>query len=352
MPYKKLGSGFLVTDLKEAETSIGQVRLSKKILRSGAEQLARAATYLFAAHQFKIGGASAAINATPEKRGTAIAEFLNEITHLMAEDIFLPDPGKGLTVKDLAPLSVKDSRSQIRLQDMDGINFGQYCTGLSAVIAAEGLLSDLENKTVIIEGFGPEALGALRELKQRNATLVGAGTENGFIYEAKGLDYEALDQAYQEHGSDFLDAADYETMSAKAFLKTPVDVLFVGSKMGVIDHTNADGLEISALASLHPIPYTARALSILNRKGVLVPPDFACLGGQLCTYWPKGEPTEKAIIQDVISKTSSLVSEMQNGVQHFQDKENKPALFLAGCAIAEDFLKSWQEELPFGRPLA
>ena len=72
--------GFVVNDLDDAVTSVGIVRLAPKVLRDGAQLLARSVTYAFAA--FGVaghGGASAGINATPDRRAEALAAFLDEV---------------------------------------------------------------------------------------------------------------------------------------------------------------------------------------------------------------------------------------------------------------------------------
>ncbi len=72
--------GFVVIDLDDAATSVGIARLAPKVLRDGAELLARSVTYAFAA--FGVaghGGASAAVNAKPEARDDAVAAFVDEM---------------------------------------------------------------------------------------------------------------------------------------------------------------------------------------------------------------------------------------------------------------------------------
>ena len=82
MKVDKLTSadGFVVTDLDDAATSVGIVRLAPKVLRDGAQLLARSVTYAFAS--FGIaghGGASGAINAKPDGRDEAVAAFLEAV---------------------------------------------------------------------------------------------------------------------------------------------------------------------------------------------------------------------------------------------------------------------------------
>ncbi len=407
--YKKLADGFLIRDLADAPVCAGQVRLAPKILRSGAEQLARSMTYLFAANKMEIGGASAGINATPDKREEALSGFLKSLSNegsfsyqdspLTGEDsasggIFLPFAGKGISEKDFEAVLGDDPRTEARLRDMGGCNLAEYCTGVSAVAAINKLLAnggngigggkskkngggDMAGKSVCIEGFGANALGALAELEKAGAKLTGISNDKGFIHNPAGININQAASAYREHGNSFLNhldpgakpASDSEPASnlkpAKEIFQVEADILFLGSKMGVLDHEMAEGLKISALGSLHPIPFTTRALMILEGKGVIVPPDFLCLGGMIYASWhlsektkkepikptkeptKEGEPDTNEIISATIQKTHALVEEVVDGVM-----EAEPRLFLAGCKIAEDFLKTWQEKIPFGRPLA
>lgn len=353
MKYKKLSSGFLVTDLKEAKTSSGLVRLAPKILKGGAEQLARSATYMFALHKKEIAGASAAINAEPDQKKTNLTNFLSEVSQLVSTQSFLPNAGKGLTDEDFLPLQAGDSRPEIRLTKMaPDCALYQYCIGVSAV-SAIAELSELEGKNVSIEGFGASAYGALKTLEATGANLVGISSGENFVSMPNGMNISEIAQSWEEHGTDFLKeigtSNGAESKPAKDILTTPTDILFVSSKMGLIDHTLAEKMELSALVSLHPIPYTTKALLILEKRGVIVPPDFLCLGGQVVAGWDS-QPTmsPETIIKAAEEKTQELTKEMKE----LSKAQQAPALFLAGCKMAEDFLSSWQEELPFGRAIA
>ena len=97
--------GFVVYDLRDAATGVGIVRLAPKVLRDGAELLARSVTYAFAS--FGVaghGGASGAVNAKPEAREDAVAAFVDEVRDRAEAGSLTLAPGTGLTEADLAPL--------------------------------------------------------------------------------------------------------------------------------------------------------------------------------------------------------------------------------------------------------
>src|SRR3546814_19299921 len=69
MPIQKLTStdGFIAFDLDGAP-AVGVVRLAPKVLRDGAELLARSTTYAAASFGLNVGGGPAGLNAKPEGR--------------------------------------------------------------------------------------------------------------------------------------------------------------------------------------------------------------------------------------------------------------------------------------------
>ena len=102
MKVDKLTStdGFVVTDLDDAVTSVGVVRLAPKVLRDGAQLLARSVTYAFAAFDVAgHGGASAAVNARPDGRAEALAAFLDQVRARAEGGALVLSPGNGGVMK-------------------------------------------------------------------------------------------------------------------------------------------------------------------------------------------------------------------------------------------------------------
>ena len=81
--------GFIAFDLGDAP-AIGVVRVAPKVLRDGAELLARSTTYLAASFGLKVGGGSAGLNAKPEVRDEALAALRSADAALRAalESVF------------------------------------------------------------------------------------------------------------------------------------------------------------------------------------------------------------------------------------------------------------------------
>src|SRR3546814_9868608 len=124
MPIQKLTStdGFIAFDLGGAP-AVGVVRLAPKVLRDGAELLARSTTYAAASFGLNVGGGSAGINAKPEGRDAALAAFLEEAAPLVESGRWLPTPGVGLSADDLA----RSEEHPSEFQSLMRISYAVFC---------------------------------------------------------------------------------------------------------------------------------------------------------------------------------------------------------------------------------
>jgi len=229
---QKLSStdGFIAFDLEEAP-AVGVVRLAPKVLRDGAELLARSTSYAAASFGLRARGASAGLNAKPDARDAAVAAFVEEVAPLVESGQWLVGPGVGITPDDLAALPQAEQRAAA---------FDQAATAASAIAAAAGALGSLEGAQLAIVGTGPVCEAAAAEASAQGATA------------APGASFDA-----------------------------ECDVLLVAGKAGVLEHDLAGTVRAKAVVPLAPVPVTARALAVLGRAGVVVVPDFLALAGPL-----------------------------------------------------------------------
>lgn len=121
-----------------------------------------------------------------------------------------------------------------------------------------------------------------------------------------------------DHGVELLEAADPLTAAA--------DLLFVGSGAGAVDHDNADRLGAKIVVPTVRLAVTTRALAMCSRREVSVLPDFVVLAAPLA-----GIDEATAVLAEVLDHADGPV--------------------LGACERAEAFLGTWQDELPFGRPI-
>lgn len=287
MQVHKLQStdGFIAFDLDDAP-AVGVVRMAPKVLRDGAELLARSTTYAAASFGLQVGGGSAGLNAKPEDRDAALAAFLEEVAPLVESGRWLPGSGVGVTTDDLSPLPRADTRMRA---------FDQTSSGESAVAAALGTLGSLDGCRVAVVGSGP-----LTEAAAASAAANGA------------------------------------TPEPQASFDAACDVLLVAGKAGVLEHDLAATVRARAVVPLTPVAVTARALAVLGRAGVVVVPDFlATAAPLLAALDPDGG--------DLMERVHGSVADLAG---------SGTGLWMAAVERAEAYLRTWQDTLPFGRPLA
>ena len=287
MQVQKLTStdGFIAFDLGDAP-AVGVVRLAPKVLRDGAELLARSTTYAAASFGLQVGGGSAGLNAKPEARDEAVAAFTAEVADLVDSGRWLPGPGVGIEASDLAGLPRADARSTA---------FDPTATGESAVAAALGALGSLDGKQVAIVGTGPIADAAAASAQTNGATAT------------TGASFDAA-----------------------------ADALLVAGKAGVLEHDLAATVQAKLVVPLTPVPVTARALAILGRADVVVVPDFLSTAAPLLAALDPDGDDPMHRVHDAVAGFAS----------------EGTGAWMAAVTKAEDHLRTWQDALPFGRPLS
>ena len=131
-------------------------------------------------------------------------------------------------------------------------------------------------------------------------------------------------------------AAQEAGVEAGAPFDAATDVLLVAGKAGVIDPDVAPLIKARAVVPLTPVPVTARALAVLSRADIVVVPDFVSTAAALLAAADadRGDPVER-----IAAKVTELRSE-------------GTGCWLAAATRAEDHLRTWRDDLPFGRPLA
>jgi glutamate dehydrogenase/leucine dehydrogenase len=159
-----------------------------------------------------------------------------------------------------------------------------------ALAAAEAVAGSLAGKTFRVDGKGPAATRAAKSLAQREAT--------------------AADEGH-------------------------VDLLFAAGRAGSIDHERAEDLDAGYVVPLAPAPVTAKAYAVLSRAGCVYLPDFVCLAAPLLAGFDGH--------RDPVAAVGELAAEVGGA---------GTAMWKAAVDRAEAFLATWQETLPFGRPLA
>ena len=113
--------------------------------------------------------------------------------------------------------------------------------------------------------------------------------------------------------------------------------------MGIVNHGVAEGLDCRALVPSGRLAYTSKALAVCRRSGIAAVPDFVALAGSTVAAWSSADTGDDEVRSEITDTVAALMAEALTS-------DDGP--FLGACYAAEAFLSTWQDELPFGRPLA
>jgi glutamate dehydrogenase/leucine dehydrogenase len=165
----------------------------------------------------------------------------------------------------------------------------------SAVAAADGVTGGLAGATVAVAGDGPVAVAARQAAAERGASVVDGG------------------------------------------LEAEADLVFVAGRAGTVDHEAAPSVRARTVVPLTPCPVTAKAYAVFQRAGVTYVPDFVALAAPILARFDPGAAREP--LTRVREAAVALAADGSD-------------MWMAAVSHAETFLKTWRDELPFGRPLA
>lgn len=163
------------------------------------------------------------------------------------------------------------------------------------------------------------------------SAVAAAGELAGATVVVSGPDGEDdLDAALAAAGTDSI----RHEAGLTAALATPCDVAFVRTKTGELHHEALVDCAAGRVVSLTPLATTARGLAVASRAGTTIVPDFVSAGGQYLAALG---------VADIETATAAVADRITGaGVD----------AFVRACELAEEHLRSWTPDLPFGRPLA
>ncbi len=158
------------------------------------------------------------------------------------------------------------------------------------------------------------------------------------VIEGGGTAADAIAAALVTEGAEVVASGDGAQVAT-----TAADLLVCGSKLGLIDHQLAAELPHRAIVPCGVAPLTAKGMAVAQRRGIVVVADFLSLLGPLVSFRPAEGATGDSLRVDAAEVVSSIAGEVLG-------HDDGP--YLGAAYRAEAFLATWQEQLPFGRPLA
>jgi hypothetical protein len=331
-------NGFVLRDLPDVPAD-GVVRWARKILVDGARTLARSRTYTWALLERRRSGASAGISAEPSEREHAIGVFVDAVLPQVGDGSLHLLAGKGVAPADLAALDAAWPGPRAHTEPARHGTLADELLAAGVVAAALGTLGSLEGRTATIEGAGTAGPAIVAELAAAGVRVVGVATPGGAV--VGGPEGDELAEAWARHGDDLPAAIGSELPGAEV-LGVEADLLLCGSRAGLVDHEVAASLAVRAVVPVGPAPVTAKGLAVATRNEVTVLADACTLLGSVVALDPDGGDADERRLtaRDRAREVAAAAAGHVDGP------------YLGACALAESFLRTWCDELPFGRPLA
>jgi glutamate dehydrogenase (NAD(P)+) len=149
-----------------------------------------------------------------------------------------------------------------------------------------GMSTGVKDKKVIVQGLGNVGYHAAKYFSEAGSKLVGIAEYEGGVYNANGLDLEALVAHRKSTGSILNFPGATNVTNSAEVLEMECDILIPAALENVINADNADRIKAKIIGEAANGPLTPEADVILNAKGVIVVPDmYLNAGGVTVSYF-------------------------------------------------------------------
>ncbi|MGE0058267.1 MAG: Glu/Leu/Phe/Val dehydrogenase [Dehalococcoidia bacterium] len=285
----------------------GGLRYSKLVSLDEVKALAMWMTWKTAVVDLPYGGAKGGVIVDPKELSDAELErvtrrYASEISIIVgpSEDIPAPDMGTDGRIMawfmDTYSMGVGHSVPGVvtgKPLEIGGSKGRVEATGRGVLYVTQEACKvrglDLNGATVAVQGFGNVGSVAARLLAQAGAKVVAVSDSVGGVYNANGLDVEAIYADRKAGGligeheqSEFA----HSHVTNAELLTLPVDILIPAALEGQITDKNARDIQAKMIIEAANGPTTDAADRILEERGIYVVPDIlANAGGVVVSYF-------------------------------------------------------------------
>lgn len=310
-------TGYRSVHSEHMEPVKGGIRFAPSVNQNEVEALAALMTYKCALVEAPFGGSKGGLCIDPRKYDE---HELERITRRFAYELAkrdlihpsqnVPAPDMGTGEREMAWIA--DQYARMNTTDINaracvtgkplnagGISGRVEATGRGVQyalreffrdergVAKAGLEGKLDGKRVIVQGLGNVGFHAAKFLSDEDGSkIVGVIERDGALYNADGIDVDAVKQWLAKHGgvSGYPDAT--YTREGGKVLEEACDILIPAALEGVINMENAARIQAPLIIEAANGPVTAGADEILRKKGTVIIPDmYANAGGVTVSYF-------------------------------------------------------------------
>lgn len=252
-------TAYLVIDTLTAGRSCGGVRMLPDVTLDEVKALARAMSLKYGfLNDHTVGGAKAGVRipegAPAGEKHAILRAFGRSIAPVLRSGSYLPWTDMNAGREDIAAILEAAGVKPGRMPDSSRTTALSVLGSIRAACGLQGIR--LPGITVAIEGLGNVGTHLAQELSGLGAKILATSTR---------------EKARTNRG---------EPIGHRALLELDVDVLVPAARPWTIDESNAEKIRARIIAPAANCPTTPAAEDMLQKRGVLVVPDFiANLGG-------------------------------------------------------------------------
>ncbi|MCX6352693.1 MAG: Glu/Leu/Phe/Val dehydrogenase [Bacteroidetes bacterium] len=294
----------------------GGIRFAESVDVQEVIALASLMTFKCAVVNVPFGGAKGGVKINPKNYSVDVLErvtrrYTTELIkkNLIGPGIDVPAPDYGTGPREMAWIA--DTYATFKYEDIDslacvtgkpvgqgGIRGRKEATGLgiyyglrellaqTSIMKKLGLTTGMDGKKVIVQGMGNVGYHAGLFCQRGGGVVIGIAEYEGGIYNAKGLDVDAVFAHRQKTGSilNFPGAKNYK--NSAEVLEEKCDILIPAALENQINITNAKRIKAKIIAEGANGPITQEAEEILQAGGVYILPDlYLNAGGVTVSYF-------------------------------------------------------------------
>ena len=155
------------------------------------------------------------------------------------------------------------------------------------VIKEAGLKNELKDNEIIVQGFGNVGSNLAKHLYNRdNAKIVAIGEFDGYLYNKKGIDINALIKFFQKNKSINNPKLGEFKNKPSELLELDCDILIPAALENAITIDNVDKIKTKLIIEAANGPISFEADQKLFEKGVMIIPDiYVNAGGVVVSYF-------------------------------------------------------------------
>ncbi len=338
----------------------GGIRFSDEVNQDEVMALASLMTYKCAIVNVPFGGAKGGIKINPRKYSMYELEkitrrYTSELVkkNFIGPGIDVPAPDYGTGAREMA--WIVDTYASLKPGEIDaagcvtgkpvtqgGVRGRTEATGLGVffgirevcnmpdVMKKQGLTVGIEGKTVVVQGLGNVGYHSAKFFREHGAIVVGLAEYEGAIYNAAGLNEEAVFQHRKATGSILNFPGATNLAKNTDALELECDILIPAALENVINGDNAPRVKAKIIGEAANGPCTPEADEVFAQKGILCVPDmYLNAGGVTVSYfeWLKNLShvrygrMEKRFTENLNTHILNSIEEMGNKKVSIKERE-------------------------------